>query len=193
MKHNGLYEKARAMMDARGFTEDPIIRAEALKKFRKAIKDAEMPTWMLGPLTDVQNTFLPGQGIRCRSSTNNEDLPGFNGAGLYNSFTHHPDEGHLSKSVKQVFASLWRFLAFEHRDFYRVDHFEAAMGVLLHPNYEGELSNGVAVSTHTFADIREGFHSMPTFKSERTSLPILTLARGRKNYYSPPGAQIRPV
>ena len=30
---------------------------------------------------------------RCRSSTNNEDLVGFNGAGLYDSFTHRPDEG----------------------------------------------------------------------------------------------------
>ena len=67
------------------------------------------------------------------------NLRGFSGAGLYDSFTHHPDEGHLSKSIKQVFASLWNFRAFEARDFYRIDHLTTAMGVLVHPNFGDEL------------------------------------------------------
>lgn len=152
MVHNGFYEEAARMMAAPDFLVDPVTRDGALKEFRRTIKDGDMPGWMLATLTETYNAFPRGQGVRCRSSTNNEDLPGFNGAGLYDSFTHHPDEGHLSKSVKQVYASLWRFLAFEHREFYRVDHFQAAMGVLLHPNYEGELANGVAVSRHEFSN-----------------------------------------
>ena len=63
-------------------------------------------TEAFGPL---HKSFPEGRSIRCRSSTNNEDLPGFSGAGLYDSTTHHPLEGHLSKSIKQVYASLWNF------------------------------------------------------------------------------------
>ena len=84
----------------------------------------------------VYKNSLPDRTpLRCRSSTNNEDLPGFSGAGLYDSFTHRPDEGHLSESIKQVYASLWNYRAFEAREFYRIDHFTTAMGVLVHPQF----------------------------------------------------------
>lgn len=106
-----------------------------------------MPAWMMTALTNMQNSFPAGTSIRCRSSTNNEDLPGFSGAGLYDSKTQHPDEGHISKSIKQVYASLWNFRAFDERQFYRIDHFSTAMGVLCHPNFSGELANGVGVTT----------------------------------------------
>ncbi len=146
MEHNGFYEEVEGLLIDSEFQNSYDRREAELKAFRERIKNGEMPTWMMNALSELHNAFPEGTSLRCRSSTNNEDLPGFSGAGLYDSYTQHPDEGHLSKSIKQVFASLWNFRAFEAREFYRIDHFLTAMGVLVHPNFEGELANGVAVS-----------------------------------------------
>ena len=146
MKHNDFYDKVEAMLKNPEFLNNQETKTAALKKFRTEIKKGEMPVWMMDAFSELHGAFREGTSLRCRSSTNNEDLPGFSGAGLYDSYTHHPDEGHLSKSIKQVFASLWNYRAFEARDFYRIDHFATAMGVLVHPHYANEQANGVAVS-----------------------------------------------
>ena len=146
MKHNGFYERVEDLLGDPSFQNEQDTKVTELKKLRAEIKKGEMPMWMMQALSVLHSAFPEGATLRCRSSTNNEDLPGFSGAGLYDSCTHHPNEGHLSKSIKQVFASLWNFRAFEARDFYNIDHFVTAMGVLVHPNFENELANGVAVT-----------------------------------------------
>lgn len=146
MRHNGLREKVGRMLADSELRSDEQRQRKALSALRKDIRRGEVPAAMKDALAKVQKSFGEGAFIRCRSSTNNEDLPGFSGAGLYGSYTHDPDEGHLSETVKQVFASLWSDRAFDDREFYRIDHTKTAMGVLIHPSFKKERANGVAVT-----------------------------------------------
>ncbi|MBK8251413.1 MAG: hypothetical protein IPK82_01935 [Polyangiaceae bacterium] len=162
MAENQLYEAAKQMIALPEFSADAESRDKALSAFRKKVRKAKMPSALSDQIAALQATFGqlfgPTQPIRARSSTNNEDLPGFNGAGLYDSYTHRPDEGHLENTVKQVFSSLWNFRAFEEREFYRIDHFAAAMGVLIHPNEDDELANGVAYTKNIYDPNWPGFY-----------------------------------
>jgi pyruvate,water dikinase len=106
----------------------------------------------------LHQSFPSGMAIPCRSSTNNEDLPSFNGAGLYDSYTHHPHEGLLENTIKQVWASMWNYRAFEEREVYRIDHYQAAMGVLVHQNYQNARTNGVAVTKNVVDPNWKGYY-----------------------------------
>lgn len=91
---------------------------------------------------------LPGiPRIRFRSSTNSEDLPVFNGAGLYESagFDVADDDKKLRKKLLDVMASLWLERAFWERELFGIKHAAVGMAVLVNPAFSDEVANGVVV------------------------------------------------
>ena len=76
MQYNNFYLEAQVMIDNPAFQNDINFRIDRLKMFRDDIKDAPMPQWMMDQLQAMHDDFPLGTKVRCRSSTNNEDLPG---------------------------------------------------------------------------------------------------------------------
>ena len=164
MKQTGLYDQAKQMMADPRFATDETWRCNRLKHFRRQLRDTPLPPGLVQQVKNVEAGFPPGTVLRLRSSTNNEDLPGFNGAGLYSSRTWDPSapassqHGSFAEVMKDVWSSLWSFRAFEEREFHRIDHFATAMGVLVHPSYGDGGAAGVAVTKNIYDERCPGLY-----------------------------------
>ena len=150
MESSGAAAELAAILDA----SPPLTRAalaERLAALRRRIRThGRVPRAVIGALRQAFRALPPDTGrVRLRSSTNCEDLPDFNGAGLYRSvgFDRADDDATLARKLLQVFASLWRTDAFQERAWFGIDHRRAAMAVLISPAFSGELADGVAITT----------------------------------------------
>ena len=97
--------------------------------------------------------------FRFRSSTNAEDLEGFNGAGLYLSKTGYIGQSKKSieKAIKTVWASTWGYRPFMERVFFGIDQASVGMGILCHRNFDNELANGVVITKNLYRPDYRGF------------------------------------
>ena len=97
--------------------------------------------------------------IRFRSSTNAEDIEGFNGAGLYDSKTGilENDDKSFAIAIKKVWASAWNYKAFMERQYFGIDQKTIAMGVLCHRSFPDEKANGVVITKNLYRNNYRGF------------------------------------
>lgn len=147
------------------FMTDARVRKERLAAFRDEMRDhGVVSPGLVAALREriTQEFGSETTMVRFRSSSNAEDTPTFNGAGLYDSTSAcaadsfgppdalasacDPDQKirTIERALAKVWASLWRFGAFEERDYYQLDHTKIAMGVTVSQRFDDELANGVA-------------------------------------------------
>ena len=135
-------EAAQQTVEFRG---DPARRAEVLAQIRDS--DSTAPTSIPTLLAQLRERTIDARfghdRVRFRSSSNTEDLPGFNGAGLYESWSAAIDdpERPIADALRSVWASLWLPRAYDEREFGNIDQSGVAMGVLVHPAFLSERAN----------------------------------------------------
>jgi hypothetical protein len=144
------------------FQSHPQRRAEGLERVQQLILQQPVEPALLASLTEGIRSRYGQARTRLRSSSNTEDLPGFNGAGLYRSVSVEVgnEERSVADGLRQVWASLWSARAFDERSWFKVDQSLLGMGVLVHAAYRSEKANGVGISRSILNPNRGDIHSM---------------------------------
>lgn len=148
----GVPKQLDALLAGSEFTRNPALRAERLNELRTRLLTQPVEPALLHDLYDRLRELSGASGWILRSSSNAEDLPGFSGAGLYDSISvpASASEQQVADALRGVWASLWLQRAFEERDWYRIDHRGVAMAVLVQPLVDAAVASGVAISGNPF-------------------------------------------
>jgi len=138
------------------FRTDPALRAEGLARVRQRILDQPVEPSLLVEVEAAVRARFGQERVRFRSSSNTEDLPNFNGAGLYTSISAElgDPERSVPDALRTVWASLWSARAYDERAYAGIQRDTLGMGVLCHPASLGEGANGVGVSRNILEPIR---------------------------------------
>jgi pyruvate,water dikinase len=123
-----------------------------LEKIHNTIKDSPLDDNFLANVLNKMTSDTRFTSYRFRYSTNAEDLEGFNGAGLYSSYSGKLN--HVKKTleivINKVWASLWNYIAYEERDYFKINHLSTAMGILVHRSFHDEDANSVVITKNIF-------------------------------------------
>lgn len=152
IKKYGLDKYIDEMLKDSAFWKDISVRQAKLEILQDSIKHCELDTCLIRLVKEKLNSVDGYKTFRFRSSTNAEDIVGFNGAGLYDSYTGSltdPDKP-IDKAIKKTWASLWVFKAFEEREYFKIDQRSVAMGILINRSFPSEVANGVVITENVF-------------------------------------------
>lgn len=131
LQKSGLGAELLALRKDPRYEQDAGFRKQQLAALEKRIIAAPIDAELLAAVAAKIQTELGGQSVFVRSSTNAEDLPSFNGAGLYYTAPNVKGKEALALAMKQVWASLWSFRAVEERRLFHIDERAAACALLI--------------------------------------------------------------
>ncbi len=158
LARNGIRAEVLLMLADPAFASDAGVRATRLEALRARIASAPVDPTLVTRVRESIATLAATGRLRFRSSTNAEDLPGFNGAGLYSSaiVAHDPTDAEIASALARIWASVFNLGAHEEREWYRIDHARVAMAVLVQASVDDGIANGVALTANPFDERRPG-------------------------------------
>lgn len=151
MKQHGFDERIEDLMEDLEFVHNPRYRRQKLEEFRSDIEAAEFDSKLRAEVIRRWRTQLGGRPVFVRSSSNAEDLPKFSGAGLYSSVFNVRTPDKLIAGIKKVWASLWKFEAYEARVRNYVDQKRVYMSALIQLGVDMQ-KGGVMITKDPFDD-----------------------------------------
>jgi hypothetical protein len=155
LKENKLDNALYAMMNDQKFVHDPTYRRQRLAEIRESFEKGQINEGLKRQLLRKVHAEFDGKGLFVRSSTNSEDLPNFNGAGLYTTMPNVKGDEQLLDGLKKVWASVWNFEAYEARERAGIDHSKVFMAVLIQEGINSE-SSGVLITTDPYDPENKG-------------------------------------
>jgi len=157
---SGARARYLAALEDPDFLADYHERQSVLEEVRDLILQHPVDPALMEDLEAAVRERYGSRRIRMRSSSNSEDLPGFNGAGLYTSEGLALDTSgdSLEDSLRVVWASLYGQRAHDERQLANIDHSQVAMAVLVHEAYRSERAQGVGVSRNVLDPVRSDVH-----------------------------------
>lgn len=155
MKNNGYDEIIEEYLGDDNFIHNPRIRKAKLEELRQKIQTGKFDESLKAEIIQKWKTQLSGKPVFIRSSSNAEDLPNFSGAGLYSSVPNVVDEKGLIEAVKKVWASLWKFEAYEARMRNFVDQQSVYMSALIQVGIDMD-RGGVMITKDPFDNENTG-------------------------------------
>lgn len=150
MKAAGLDKRVAEMLADARFRSDAAHRKKTLDQLRKDIASAPLDPELEAKLGEAVDALTGGDetmGLFVRSSTNAEDLPGFSGAGLYDTVPNAKGKAAVARAIREVWASVWNLRAYEEREHYQVDHTRVYGAVLVQVGVNATAA-GVLVTVH---------------------------------------------
>jgi len=154
----GIQDRISQFVTSKGEGYDDKMVRDFLSDIRQQIMESKLDQRFLSEVSKQvkKNGFTR---VRFRSSTNAEDLDGFNGAGLYDSKTGilNNQKKSIELAIKKVWASAWNYKAFMEREYFGINQESIAMGILCHRSFPNETANGVVITKNLYRNNYRGF------------------------------------